>query len=66
MRPHCVSLSDRQLKLVQQHAASLQVQHRDIFLRQIADHLCGEPSDTAVEAAVNAALDRVFSFANGK
>ena len=55
-RAHALALSDRQLKLVQQHAASLSVQQRDAFLRQIADQLRGEPSDMAVEAAVNTAL----------
>ena len=64
-RAHALALSDRQLKLVQQHAASLSVQQRDAFLRQIADQLRGEPSNMAVEAAVNAALDRVYAHLNG-
>ena len=63
-RPHALSLSDRQLRIVQQHAASLPVQLRDAYLRQIADQLTGQPSDLAVEAAVNAALDRVHAFNN--
>ena len=65
-RAHALALSDRQLKLVQQHAASLSVQQRDTFLRQIADQLRGEPSDMAVEAAVNAALDRVMLISTGQ
>ena len=65
-RAHALALSDRQLKLVQQHAASLSVQQRDTFLRQIADQLRGEPSDMAVEAAVNTALDRLCSSQRGQ
>ena len=43
MRPHCLSLSDRQLQLVKAAAASVPVQHRDAFLKQIADQLRGDP-----------------------
>ena len=63
-RAQALSLSDRQLKLVQHHAAALPVEMRDRYLRTIADSLRGTPTDTAVEAAVNAALDRVHAFAN--
>jgi hypothetical protein len=63
-RAHALSLSERQLRLVQQSAAALPVGMRDRYLREIADQLRGEPNDTAVEAAVNAALDRVLSFNN--
>lgn len=63
--PRPVSLSDRQLKLVQQHAAGLPVQLRDRYLREIADRLRAEPSDMAVEQAINLALDRCHAFANG-
>ena len=64
-RPHCVSLSDRQLKLVQQYAAGLPVPMRDRYLREIADRLRGEPSDAAVAQVINLALDRCHTFANG-
>lgn len=57
-------LSDRQVRLVQQHAAALPVQQRSEFLRQIADHLSANPTNAAVEAAVNAALDRIHAFTN--
>ena len=63
-RANCVSLSDRQLRMVQQHAQSLPVTLRDAYLRSIADSLRGTPSDTAVEQAINIALDRVLAFAN--
>jgi hypothetical protein len=61
-RPH---LSDRQLRLVQSAAASLPVQRRDIFLKQIADSLRGAPSDSAVVQVINLALDRAHVFGNG-
>ena len=63
-RPHCLALTDRQLQLVKAAAASVPVQHRDAFLKQIADQLRGVPSDTAVAAAINIALDRVHAFDN--
>ena len=63
-RAQAVSLSDRQLRLVQQHAAGLPVQLRDRYLREIADRLCAKPSDAAVEVAINLALDRVHAFNN--
>ena len=64
MRPHCLSLSDRQLQLVKAAAASVPVQHRDAFLKQIASQLRGVPSDSAVVAAINIGLDRVHAFDN--
>ena len=63
-RPHCLALSDRQLKLVQQHAAALPQQLRDHYLRSIADQLRGEPTNSAVAQAINLALDRVHAFVN--
>jgi hypothetical protein len=61
-RAAAVSLSDSQLRLVMQHASGLPIGQRDRFLRNIADALRGEPSDIAVEAAINAALDSCHSF----
>jgi len=63
-RAKAVSLSDRQLRLVQNHAASLPVELRDRYLRTIADSLRGIPTDTAAEQAINIALDRVHAFNN--
>jgi hypothetical protein len=62
MRVQTLSLSDRQMTLVQNSARSLPQQQRDRYLRSIADQLVGEPSDAAVVAAINVALDRVFAF----
>ena len=64
-RPGCLALSDRQLKLVPTYAAGLPVPMRDRYLREIADRLFAEPSDAAVEQAINLALDRCHTFANG-
>jgi hypothetical protein len=64
-RPHYgLSLSDRQMALVKAAAASVPVQHRDVFLKQIAHQLTGQPGDLAVAAAINNALDRVFAVDN--
>ena len=63
-RASAVALSDRQQRMVQQHAASLPVVARDYFLRSIADSLRGEPSDTAVAEAINVALDRCHAVDN--
>jgi hypothetical protein len=38
-------------------AASLPVGERDHFLQSVAAHLTGAPTDDAVIAAINAALD---------
>jgi hypothetical protein len=38
-------------------AASLPVGERDHFLQSVATHLTGAPTDDAVIAAINAALD---------
>ena len=64
-RAHALALSDRQLKLVERHAATLPQAMRDCYLRTIADSLRGTPSDTAVEQAINIALDRVRAFTDG-
>ena len=64
MRAHAPNLSDRQLRLVQTAAASLPQSLRDRFLQQISDSLRGAPSDSAVEVAINRALDRAFVFNN--
>ena len=56
-----LSLSDRQLRLLQNAARSVPVDRRDAFVRGVASHLCNEPSDIAVEAAINAQLDLIPS-----
>ena len=55
--PRALALSDKQLALLQRAAASLPVGERDHFLRSVAEHLSGQPTDDAVIAAINAALD---------
>jgi hypothetical protein len=40
-------------------AAAWPVGERDHFLRSVAAHLSGQPTDDAVIAAINAALDAV-------
>jgi hypothetical protein len=50
------SLTSR-LALLQRAAASLPVGERDHFLQSVAAHLTGAPTDDAVIAAINAALD---------
>ena len=50
-------LTDAQLALLQRAAASLPVGERDHFLQAVAAHLSGQPTDDAVIAAINAALD---------
>jgi hypothetical protein len=57
-----LSLSDSQLRLIRHAAASLPVDARDNFLKTVAAHLTGEPSDHAVQAATTAALGRVPVF----
>jgi hypothetical protein len=55
--PRALALSDKQRALLQRAAASLPVEERDHFLQSVATHLSGQPTDDAVIAAINAALD---------
>ena len=55
--PRALALSDKQLALLQRAAASLPVGERDHFLQSVAAHLTAPPTDDAVIAAINAALD---------
>src|SRR5262249_17026548 len=52
-----LSLTDRQLRLVQTAAKAVPVQRRDEFLQRLAAQLTSQPSDAAVQAALNAQLD---------
>jgi hypothetical protein len=61
-RPHGLSLSDQQMRWVQRYAQNLPVELRDKYLRVIADRLTGEPSDSAVMAAINIAIENVNTF----
>jgi hypothetical protein len=53
-----LSLTDRQLRYLQNAARAVPVRQRDAFLQSVAKHLASEPSDLAVMACVNAMLDR--------
>jgi hypothetical protein len=55
MRP--LALTDRQMRLTQAAAAGIPVARRDEFLQRLAAHLTAEPTDMAVQAAVNVQLD---------
>jgi hypothetical protein len=63
-----LALSDRQLDFIKRGAASLPVPARDAFLKQVAARLSAEPSDRAVQAAVNIVLDSAAThfFNDGK
>jgi hypothetical protein len=54
-----LSLTDNQLRLIQHAAASLRPDLRDGFLKSVAAHLADQPSDHAVQAAIQAALGRM-------
>ena len=55
MKP--LALTDRQLRLVQAAAKAVPAQRRDEFLQRLAAQLTSQPSDAAVQAALNAQLD---------
>jgi hypothetical protein len=55
--PRALALSDKHIGLLQRAAASLPVGERDHFLRAVAARLTGAPTDDALIAAINAALD---------
>ncbi len=63
MRAHAPQLTDRQMRLVQAAAKSLPPHLRDAFLSYIADRLVGSPTNIAVQAVVNIALDHAMAFA---
>jgi hypothetical protein len=58
-----LSLTDRQMRLVQNAAKAVPVDRRDEFLQRLAKHLTPEPSDAAVVAALNAQLDALANLA---
>ena len=51
-----LALTDRQLALVAEAAAVLPQPSRDQFLQGVASHLGSEPTDHAVQAAIDAQL----------
>ena len=54
-------LSDKQMAFVQRAASALPPPTRDAFVERVLSRLTGTPSDSAVSAATNAALDSVAS-----
>jgi hypothetical protein len=52
-----IALSDKQLALIRHAARAVPVNRRDAFLQALARQLTSEPSDAAVQAALNAQLD---------
>jgi hypothetical protein len=59
MHDRPLSLSDRQMHLPRTAAKAVPVEKRDEFLQTVSKHLFGEPSDSALVAALNAQLDRL-------
>jgi hypothetical protein len=51
-----LSLTDAQLTMIKSAAKSVAIDRRDEFLRNVASHLGVEPSDQAVQAAIDAQL----------
>lgn len=68
MHPRPLSLSDRQLHLLQSAAKAVPVERRELFLQSVARHLTAEPTDEAVIATLNAQLDCLprFKYATAK
>jgi hypothetical protein len=58
-RSSVLSLSDRQMHLVQTAARSVPVAKRDELLTKIASHLAPNPSDAAVEEVLNIQLNLI-------
>jgi hypothetical protein len=57
-----LSLTDRQVRLITEAAKAVPIERRDDFLQKLAMHLTPEPSDAAVQAALNAQLDTLPRF----
>ena len=47
------------MRFVQTAAKAVPVSRRDEFLQKLAAHLTSEPGDAAVQAALNAQMDRI-------
>ena len=54
-----IGLTDRQLRLLQSAVRSVPQKQREKFVTDVAKHLSSEPSDAAVQSAINAMLDRL-------
>ena len=56
-RRDALALTEGQLHAIERAAAALPPAERSEFLAQVARHLSGQPSDAAVQIAVNLAFD---------
>jgi hypothetical protein len=54
------------MRFVTSAAKAVPVQHRDELLQRLARHLTPEPSDAAVQAALNAQLNMLSHTNNGE
>jgi hypothetical protein len=57
-RRDALALTDYQLYAIQRAAAALPYAVRSDFLQHVAAQLSGQPSDAAVQIAINLVLDR--------
>ena len=57
-----VAFTDDQMRLVERAARGLAIEARDNFLRTVSDHLNGNPTNDAVNAAINITFDRLALF----
>jgi hypothetical protein len=61
-RHDALALTDYQLRAIQRAAAALPPATRGDFLAHVAAQLSGQPSDDAVQAAINVVLDRAAAL----
>jgi hypothetical protein len=65
MKPD-VRLSAAQYKLIEQHAAALPPDERDVYKHSVVSRLCGVPSDHAVSLTCNRVMDARPIFMRAK
>ena len=61
-RHEAPALTDTQLRAIERAAAALPPAARSEFLQHVAAQLTGEPSDMAVQTAINVVLDRAAAL----
>ena len=65
-RRDALALTDYQLRAIQRAAAALPPATRSEFLQHVAAQLSGQPSDDAVQIAINLVLDRAAAVRVGE
>jgi len=65
-RRDALALTDYQLYAIERAAAALPPAARSEFLAQVAAQLSGQPSDDAVQIAINLVLDRAAAVRVGE